>query len=374
MSGPLHGVKVLELGGIGPAPFAGMMLADHGAEVTHVTRPLVKSHRGDLTTRGKRSMAIDLKNPEGAAAVLDLIEGYDIVIEGFRPLVAERLGLGPEACFARNKALVFGRMTGWGQDGPLSQVAGHDINYISLSGALDAIGLPGERPVPPLNLVGDFGGGAMFLAFGVLSALLSARSTGQGQVVDAAMLDGASVLMMPFYDMASRGQFGARGTNFLDGGAHFYGTYETLDGTYVSVGPLEPQFYGELLERIGLNAAELPGQMSSKDWPALRDRLAEEFLQRTRDEWVEVFDGSDACFAPVLNVSEAPSHPHNVARQTFTEVDGKVQPIAAPRFAGTPNAMPKVPPMLGEHTREILNEAGFDSGRIASLQSAGAIL
>lgn len=373
MTGPLEGLKIVELGGMGPGPFAGMMFADHGADVMHIARRSAVPERGDFFSRGKRSLAIDLKSPDGAAAVLDLISDADVVIEGFRPGVAERLGLGPADCFARNEALVYGRMTGWGQDGPLSATAGHDINYISLSGALEAIGLPGDRPVPPLNLVGGYGGGAMFLAFGIFSALHSARATGKGQVVDAAMADAATVLMTQFYDIASRGGWGPRGTNMVDGGAHFYGTYETSDGKYVAVGPVEPQFYAELLEKLDLADAGLPEQMDAGQWPASRERIAEKFLTRTRDEWTEEFANADACFSPVLGIHEAPSHPSNIARRVFVEVEGQVQPAPAPRYDGTPTRQPSLPPVVGEHTLEVLAEAGFDDVSLERLRATGAI-
>lgn len=373
MSGPLEGLTIVELGGIGPVPFAGMMLADHGASVTQITRPRMGGAKGDLTTRGKRSIGLDLKSEDGVEVALKLIEGADVVMEGFRPGTAERLGLGPDVSFEQNPSLIYGRMTGWGQGGPLSQQAGHDINYISLSGVLGSIGRAGHAPVPPLNLVGDFGGGALFLAFGLVSAVLVARESGRGQVVDAAMTDGSAVLMTPFFDVESRGGLGPVGTNLLDSGSHFYNTYETSDGGYVSVGPLESEFYAELLEKLGLESSDLPEQMDSTAWPSMQGLFAERFRSRTRDEWVRIFAGSDACFAPVLGVAEAPHHPHNVARRSFVEVDGVVQPAPAPRFSATPSRPPGHTPVLGEDSVEVLLGAGFSQAAIDGLRASGVV-
>ena len=342
MAGPLSGVRVIEIQGIGPGPFCGMMLSDMGAEVIRVDR--AASVRGgdpstppvDVLARGRRSIGVDLKHPDGVETVLALVETADVLFEGFRPGVAERLGIGPDECAARNPKLVYGRMTGWGQEGPLSHAAGHDINYIALAGALHGIGRAGERPVPPLNLVGDFGGGGMLLAFGIVSALVEAQRTGQGQVVDAAMVDGAATLMAMFFSMTAMGVWhDDRGVNLLDGGAHFYDTYECADGRYVAIGSIEPQFYAELLERTGLADADLPAQMDRSNWPGLKDRLTEVFGSKTRDEWVEIMEGSDVCFAPVLSLGEAPQHHHNVARETFVEVAGVTQPAPSPRFSRT---------------------------------------
>lgn len=371
--GPLDGIRIIELAGIGPGPFCGMMLADHGADVVRVDRlspgglPLPQ-----ITGRGRRSIAVDLKREEGVELVLELVAGADGLIEGFRPGVAERLGLGPEVCLRRNPRLVYGRMTGWGQEGPLSSMAGHDIDYIALSGALHAIGR--ERPVPPLNLVGDYGGGGMLLAFGMVAALLAAARTGDGQVVDAAMVDGSALLMTPIYELFAAGFWrDARGSNLLDGGAPFYDTYQTADGEYVAVGALEPQFYDELVRGLGLAEAELPPQLDVAGWPVLRERFAEAFRSRTRAEWEERFAGTDACVAPVLGLSEAPEHPHNRARETFVEVGGVRQPGAAPRFSRTPRRLPPPAPEPGSHTDEILGELGYEPGRIAELRAQGVL-
>ena len=380
MSGPLEGVRIVELAGLGPAPFAGMMLADAGADIIRVDRferatypPHTEAHV-DLMNRGRRSVAVDLKHPEGVAAVRQLIDAADGLMEGFRPGVAERLGIGPDVCLARNPKLAYGRMTGWGQDGPMAMAAGHDINYISLAGALEPIGRAGERPLPPLNLVGDFGGGGMLLAFGMVAAILSARQTGRGQVIDAAMTDGAAALMTMTYTLRSAGIWrDERGTNMLDTGAHFYEVYETSDGGYLGVGAIEPQFYAALLEGLGLADAELPDQMDRDQWPVMKERFATIFAGRTRAEWEAVFDGSDACVAPVLSIPEATAHPHNVHRGTFTEVAGTVQPAPAPRFVGTPGAIRRPPPHPGQHGDEALAEWGFDGDEVAKLRQAGAI-
>jgi alpha-methylacyl-CoA racemase len=380
MSGPLEGVRIIELAGLGPAPFAGMMLADAGADIIRVDRadratyPPREDPHVDLMNRGRRSVAVDLKHPDGVALVLRLVEQADGLMEGFRPGVAERLGLGPEECLAQNPKLVYGRMTGYGQDGPMAPAAGHDIDYIALSGALEAIGRAGERPVPPLNLVGDFGGGGMLLAFGMVSAILGARSTGVGQVIDAAMVDGAAALMTMTYTLRSAGVWGdVRGTNLLDTGAHFYEVYETADGRYMAVGAIEPQFYAELIRLLGLENDDLPGQMDSAAWPAMKDRFASIFATRTRDEWEAVFAGSDACVAPVLSPAEAPDHPHNKLRNTFTEVAGVVQPAPAPRFLGTPGSIRRPPPNPGQHADEALAEWGLSSTEVADLRTSGAI-
>jgi alpha-methylacyl-CoA racemase len=346
MAGPLAGLKVLEMAGLGPAPFCAMMLADMGADVVRIERPGTTSVTGttgafDVLSRNRRILKLNLKDGVALETVLTLVERADILIEGFRPGVMERLGLGPEACLSRRPSLIYGRMTGWGQTGPLSHAAGHDINYIALSGALHAIGRPGEAPVVPLNYVGDFGGGAMMLAFGILCALHHARLTGQGQVVDAAMTDGAALLSAMMYGMHAAGVWSnRRGENMLDGGAHFYGTYACADGKYVSVGAIEPQFYALLLEKAGIADPAFADQNATRHWPQLRDRLAQIFLTKTRAAWCALLEGSDACFAPVLDWDEAPLHPHNQARQAFVTVDGVLQPAPAPRFSHTPAATP----------------------------------
>lgn len=373
--GPLASVRVVEIASLAPGPFAACMLADMGADVVRVDRlgagPVFGS---DLLGRGRRSVAADLKHPEGVATVLALIESADVLIEGFRPGVMERLGLGPEACLARNRGLVYGRMTGYGQDGPWARTAGHDINYISISGPLGMIGRAGEPPTPPLNLVGDFGGGGMLLAFGVACALLEAHRSGRGQVVDAAMTDGSAMLMLPFFGGRAGAAGTGRGTNLLDSGAPFYDAYETADGRWVSVGAIEPQFYAELLEKMGLDADALPVQMDGSRWPEVKIRFAEVFRGRTRDEWCEVFEGSDACFAPVLDLDEVEHHPHNRARQAYIEVDGVVQPAPAPRLSVTPGAVQRRPPKSGEHTDAVLAEwLGLGAADIAALRESGAV-
>jgi len=343
MAGPLKGLRVVEMAGIGPAPFCAMLLADMGAEVLRVHRPGERRSAHDVLARGRVHWEVDLRAPGAAQGVLGAIAQADVLIEGFRPGVMERLGLGPAECHARNPRLIYGRMTGWGQHGPLAHAAGHDINYIALSGALHAIGRSGEAPVPPLNLVGDFGGGAMLLAFGLLAALHEARTSGLGQVVDAAMTDGAALLSAMVYGFKAAGQWNnQRGENLLDGGAHFYDTYACADGKYVAVGAIEPQFYALLRERCGLaEDTAFDAQMDAARWPLLKLRMADVFRTRTRDEWCLLLEGSDACFAPVLDWDEAPRHPHNVARGTFADVGGVVQPSPAPRFSRSAPAMPQ---------------------------------
>jgi alpha-methylacyl-CoA racemase len=380
MSGPLDGVRIVELVGIGPSPFAGMMLADAGADIVRIDRsdkavyPPRQEPHVDLLARGRRSVAVDLKNADGVELVLRLVERADALTEGFRPGVAERLGLGPDVCLARNPRLVYARMTGWGQEGPWAKTAGHDIDYIALAGALEPIGRAGERPVPPLNLVGDFGGGGMMLAFGVAAALVSAQRTGEGQVIDVAMVDGAAALMTMTYTLRAAGVWkDVRGTNMLDTGAPFYEVYETSDGGYMGVGAIEPQFYAELVRLLGFKPDELPDQNDRPAWPEMKKRFAEVFATRSRDEWEEVFDGTDACVAPVLSPGEAPSHPHIRARQTFTEVAGVVQPAPAPRFLGTPGAIRRPPPNAGQHGDEALVEWGLTDDEIDGLRRSGAI-
>ena len=377
MSGPLQGVRIVEMSGLGPAPFACMMLADLGAEVICVDRLSAGDARGpvaaDIFRRGKRSMALDLKQPGALQAVLKLIDSADVVVEGFRPGVMERLGLGPDVCLSRNPRLVYGRMTGWGQSGPMAAAAGHDINYIALSGALHAIGTIGQ-PLAPLNLVGDFGGGGMLLAVGVLSAVLSARATGKGQVVDAAMTDGSALLMTMIYGWKAAGQWiDRRGVNMLDGGAHFYGTYQCSDGEWIAVGSIEPQFYALLVEKAGLQDVDLAAQRDRATWPQMRERLAEAFARRTRAQWCELMEGSDVCFSPVLSMTEAPGHPHNAARQTFVDVQGVTQPAPAPRFSETPASIDAPPARPGAHTVEILRSLGMGDDTIEAMRSARAI-
>ena len=378
--GPLAGVKVLEVAGIGPGPFAGMMLADLGADVVRIDR--ADRVRGgdperpprDVLARGRRSVAVDLKQAEGVEVVLRLVEQADVLIEGFRPGVMERLGLGPEVCLARNPRLVFGRMTGWGQEGPMAQSAGHDINYIALAGALEPIGRAGGKPTPPLNLVGDFGGGGMLLAFGICAALVERASSDRGQVVDAAMVDGAATLMGFFHGMTAMGAWHeGRGTNMLDSGAHFYDTYETSDGQYVSLGAIEPQFYAELLEKIGLADEDLGSQMDASRWPELKQRFEALFRTKTRDEWCAILEGSDACFAPVLSMSEAPRHPHLAERETFVEAHGMVQPAPSPRFSRTAPALGRAPAHAGQHTVEVLESFGFGAEEISKLKASKAV-
>ena len=372
--GPLAGIKVIEIAGIGPGPFCAMMLADMGADVIRVERPNGGALQGDLLNRSRRSLGLNLKRPEGVAVILDLVEGADVLIEGFRPGVAERLGIGPEACQARNPRLVYGRMTGWGQDGPLAERAGHDMNYIAIAGALHPIGPKGGPPTVPLNLIGDFGGGGMFLAFGVVCALLEARTSGQGQIVDAAMVDGSIALTTMFHSMMAMGMWTPeRGSNLLDGAAPFYSVYETKDGEHMAVGPIEPKFYVHLLDGLELSTEDLPAQYDQSQWPALKDRLAQAFLQKTRAEWSEIFEGRDACVYPVLSLREAANHPHNVARENFVEVDGVTQPAPAPRFNRTPTGLPRTAARPGEHTDELLRELGYEDERIAALRAASAI-
>jgi alpha-methylacyl-CoA racemase len=378
--GPLAGVRVVEIAGIGPGPFAGMMLADMGADVVRVDRvgsvgPSAFATK-DVLGRGRRSIGVDLKNPDGVETVLSLVENADALIEGFRPGVTERLGIGPDVCLARNPRLVYGRMTGWGQDGPMAQMAGHDMNYIAIAGALGAIGRPDERPQPPLNLVGDFGGGGMLLAFGIVCGVVEARTSGKGQVVDAAMVDGTAVLTAFIHGMMAMGGWAdQRGVNMLDSGAHFYEVYECADGRFLSVGAIETQFYAVLLEKTGLaDDPEFARQNDKSIWPHLKERLAGVIATRTRDEWAEIFDGTDGCVAPILSLGEAPSHPHNVARSTFVERDGVVQPAPAPRFSRTGAEIQRSPSYPGQHTDEVLADWGVaDEARTAELRSGGAV-
>ena len=382
MAGPLQGYRIIEIAGIGPGPFAAMLLADLGAEVIRVERagsvrgPAPDRPHFDVLLRGRRNVAIDLKQPDGVDVLLDLVEHADALIEGFRPGVMERLGVGPDDCLARNPKLVFGRMTGWGQDGPYAQAAGHDINYISLAGALAHFGRAGEAPVPPLNMVGDFGGGGMFLALGVVAALLEAQRSGEGQVVDTAMVDGSAVLMSMFWAFRSIGMFDedARGTNLLDTGAHFYDVYECADGKFVSIGSIEPQFYAELMRLTGLEDDDrFSKQMDQAEWPDLKARLTELFATKTQAEWCELMEMTDVCFAPVLTMSEAAEHPHNVARNTFVDVAGTTQPAPAPRFSRTAPEIERPPAHAGQHTRDILADWGVSAERIEQLVASGAV-
>jgi alpha-methylacyl-CoA racemase len=380
--GPLDGITIIELAGIGPGPFCAMMLADMGADVIRIDRAgAVKggdpdSPPMDTLTRNRRSIGIDLKNPDGVEAVLKMVESADGLIEGFRPGVTERLGLGPDDCTARNPRLVYGRMTGWGQEGPYAQAAGHDINYIALAGALEPIGRAGGPPHPPLNLVGDFGGGGMYLAFGMVCGILEAQRSGQGQVVDAAMVDGAASLINMFWGMRAAGVWKPeRGTNLLDTGSHFYDVYECADGNYVSIGSIEPQFYAELLEKSGLGDQEdLPPQMDRERWPEMKERIAAIFRSKSRQEWCDLMEHSDICFAPVLTPEEAVEHPHNRARGTFVEVAGLTQAGPAPRFSRTKPEITRPAPHPGQHTDEILGQFGFDGDDIAKLHDTGAVV
>jgi alpha-methylacyl-CoA racemase len=378
--GVLSGYRVIELAGIGPAPMCAMLLSDMGADVVRIDR-LADAGLGvqvqtkySLLNRGRRSVALDLKRPEATATVLRMVEKADALIEGFRPGVMERLGLGPDVCLTRNPRLVFGRMTGWGQEGPLAQAAGHDINYIALAGALYSIGRRGEAPVPPLNLVGDFGGGALYLALGIVAGMLEAQKSGKGQVIDVAMVDGVASLMTAIYGMHGAGIWtNDRGTNILDTGAHYYDVYETSDGKHISVGSIEAKFYEELLERSGLKNEELPRQNDRPSWPKMKERLRALFLTKTRDEWCRIMEATDICFAPVLNMDEAPQHPHNKLRATFVTQEGVTQPAPAPRFSRTPSAIQRPPAVPGEHTEEALRDWGFSATDLQNLRACGAI-
>jgi len=373
MAGPLAGMRVIEMVGIGPCPFAAMMLADLGAEVIRIDKPApapdspaaranpfpILGTPADVMARGRRSLALDLKQPDARKTLLALVARADILIEGFRPGVMERLGLGPDACHAANPRLVYGRVTGWGQDGPLAHTAGHDINYIALTGMLHAMGRKDDAPAPPLNLVGDFGGGAMMLAFGVLCAAWEARSSGQGQVVDAAMTDGAALLGAMMYGFKAFGAWRPeRSANLLDGGAHFYDTYTCADGKFIAIGPIEPQFYKRLLELAEIDDPAFQRQMDPRIWSELKQKLRALFVQRTREQWCALLEGTEACFAPVLDMDEAPRHPHNVARGTFMDIDGVLQPAPAPRFSRTPPSTPAGPSQPGADSEAILRDWG----------------
>lgn len=383
MTGPLAGVRVVEIVGLGPCPFAAMMLADMGAEVIRIDRKAVPGApkpfpmlgtRYDVMARGRRSLALDLKQDAAKEVVLRLLEKADIVIEGFRPGVMERLGLGPDVCHARNAALVYGRITGWGQHGPLAQAAGHDINYVALTGMLHAMGRPDAPPTPPLNLVGDFGGGAMMLAFGVVCALLEARKSGAGQVVDAAMTDGAALLGAMMYGLRAHGSWSdQRGANMLDGGAHFYDTYACADGKFVSIGAIEPQFYALLLKLAEIDDPAFDAQMDPVMWPSLSEKIAAVFVRRSRDEWCALMEGTDVCFAPVLDMAEAPRHPHNVARGAFADIGGVIQPAPAPRFSRTEPEIGIMPAIPGQHSAAVLKDWGWTADDVAALAGQGVI-
>ena len=372
--GPLSGLKIVEFAGIGPGPFCGMLLSDLGADVVRVDRKgSGRASPADVTSRGRRSVALDLKSPDAIEAVLKLLESADGLIEGFRPGVMERLGLGPDVVLKRNPKLVFGRMTGWGQFGPYAKAAGHDMNYIAITGALHAIGTS-DKPVPPLNLVGDFGGGALYLAFGLMAGIISARETGKGQVIDCAMSDGAASLMAMFYGFKGAGIWkDERRSNLLDGGAHFYDTYQCADGKWISIGSIEPQFYALLLEKTGITDPQFANQMSRDEWPELKAKLAAVLAKKTQAEWCEIMDATDICFAPVLDLEDAPKHAHNVARETFVTIEGVVQPAPAPRFSATPGAIQGPPPKIGAHNDEALSQWGFSAAEIETLKAKGAL-
>ncbi len=374
--GPLEGIKVLEIASIGPGPFCAMMLSDLGAQVIRIDRKeLVGTGDSRISlNRGRKSLALDLKQPEAIETVLRMIETADMLVEGFRPGVMERLGLGPETCLSRNPRLIFGRMTGWGQTGPMAQAAGHDINYISLAGALHAMGHEDRAPTPPLNLVGDFGGGAMYLLAGLLAAYIEAQKSGQGQVVDAAMTDGTASLLTAFFGLRALGRWtDQRASNYLDGGAHYYGCYTCSDGKFISIGSIEPKFYALLLDKLDIEDDEFQAQNERDCWSTLRGKLETLFLTRTRDDWCAILENTDVCFAPVLSMAEAPGHPHNIARKTFVEVDGVTQPAPAPRFSRTQGEIQGPAARVGEHSEEVLKEWGFGEKEIAALRQAGAL-
>ena len=378
--GPLQGLTIIEIAGIGPGPYSAMLLADMGADVIRVERPggsmFTAAHNPklDFLNRGKRCICINLKEPQGVQTALELVAGADALLEGNRPGVMERLGLGPDTCLEKNPRLVYGRMTGWGQEGPMAQAAGHDINYVALSGALHAMGRAGEKPAIPLNLVGDFGGGGLILAYGLVCALLEAKSSGQGQVVDAAMIDGVASLMTSTFAANQVGFWSdERGTNLLDSGSHFYEVYETADGKYVSLGSIEPQFYSALLEQLGEDAVHFENQFDMPNWPAMKERMADIIRRKTRDEWDDIFDGVDVCYAPVLSMGEVRQHPHHQARGTFLEEDGVWQPAPAPRFSRTTARLRGCAAEVGEHTWEVLRELGLNEDEISARLACGAV-
>ncbi len=376
--GPLNGIKVIELAGIGAGPFCAQMMADMGADIIRIDRKgsdvLANSNKFDIMNRNRRSVAIDLKNPAGVNAVLRLIDQADALIEGFRPGVTERLGIGPEICIERNPKLVYGRITGWGQDGPLSHAAGHDINFIALSGALHAIGYRNQPPVPSLNMLGDFGGGGMMLAFGIACGILEAQKSGKGQVIDASMLEGTALMMNLFFGLMAAGEWtDERENNLLDGGAHFYRCYETSDGKWVAIASIEPQFYELLLKHAEISDHEFLDHMDKKKWPKFTEKLADIFKTKSRDEWCAIMEGSDVCFAPVLSMSEVADHPHNKDRKSFIEVDGILQATPAPKFSRTQPDLPTPPPIIGEHNETALRDWGFSEYEIDELKRSSAI-
>ena len=380
--GPLKGIKIIELAGIGPVPLCGMMLSDMGAEVIRIDRAgghassITIDRANDILGRGRKSIRVNLKEPEGIEVIYRLLEGADALIEGFRPGVTERLGLGPDEIHARCPHIVYGRMTGWGQEGPMAQTAGHDINYIAITGALSAIGSKGGKPVPPLNLVGDNGGGASLLFGGVLCGIIEAKTSGKGQVIDAAMVDGAATLMAGIYGFRAQGIWeDKRGSNFADGGAPFYDAYECADGEYVSIGSIEPQFYALLMELADFDAEDplFKEQFNKKNWPRCKEIMTARFKTKTRDQWCEIMDGTDICFAPVLSMAEAPSHPHNVHRSTFVELDGWMQPAPSPRFSRTIQEIQGPPPFIGENTEQVLRETGYSEAEIEALLANKAV-
>ena len=374
--GPLAGIRIVEMAGIGPGPFCAMMLSDMGAEVIRIDRLSHKGagHTANVLNRGRKSITLDLKKPAAVAAALRLIDSADGLLEGFRPGVMERLGLGPDICLDRNPGLVYGRMTGWGQTGPLAHTAGHDINYISIGGALGAMGYSDRPPAPPLNLVGDFGGGAMYLLTGMLAALVEKGKSGQGQVIDAAMTDGTASLLSPFYGLMAMDMWTTdRSSNKLDGGAHYYGSYECSDGKYISIGSIEPQFYSLLLQKCGITDEAFLAQQDQSQWPELRKKLTDLFKTKPQTAWCDLMEGTDVCFAPVLNLKEAPAHPHNQARETFIDIDGVTQPAPAPRFSRTQGQVQSPAAIAGEHTESILQDWGFSESDIGALKAAEAI-
>jgi alpha-methylacyl-CoA racemase len=375
MAGPLRGIKIIEFAGIGPGPFCGMMLADHGAEVIRVERPGGQLDARDALSRNRTSIVLNTKTAEGVAVARDLCRGADGVIEGYRPGVMERMGLGPDVLLGDNPHLIYGRMTGWGQYGPYAQAAGHDINYIALSGVLHTIGRAGERPVPPVNYVGDFGGGGMMLAYGMVSALLGVKMGGAGQVIDCAMTDGSALLAgMSWYMLAAGTNTDMPGANMLDGAAHYYDTYECADGKWISIGSIEPQFYALLRHHAGIaDDPAFDAQHERTAWPVLKAKLSDIFRAKTRDEWCALMEATDVCFAPVLSMTEAPGHAHNIARETFIEVGGAIQPAPAPRYSETPAAMPVAAPKAGQDTETVLAGLSYDTARIGALKAAGAL-
>lgn len=379
--GPLAGIQLIELAGIGPGPMAAMMLGDMGADIVRVDRiePTALDRlvhpKHDAHRRSRRSLGLDLQNPRAAEVILRLVERADGLIDPFRPGVTERLNVGPDVCLERNPRLVYGRITGWGQEGPLAKSAGHDINYIALTGVLHATGRRDENPVPPLNLIGDYGGGGMLLAFGMLCGLINAMKSGCGQIIDAAMVDGTALLFASIFGMHAGGFWqDERGANMLDSGAHFYDVYETQDKKYVSIGAIEPRFYSLLLQKLGLTSTDIPNQMDRASWPEMRKRFAAVFKRRTREEWCSLLEGTDICFAPVLSIAEAPHHPHSVARGAYIDVDGHIQPAPAPRFSRSKPDRPRKAPQLGGNTEELLTEAGFTSREIEELKAAHVII